>query len=342
MKDRVSNQVRFVVSTALLGLFLSLAGPAPAASPPAAPAWSRTPVRVDGVVSEFLWNSRYEVAAIGYIEPGAAQASLAMSRGGATFVLAKARLDGIIGWSTDGNILAYVISTKDGKQLLCLYGPAGRTLDTNDIPERAVGKARGGGWDPQGRLTLFTGDALHIRQATGQWEERPFPAGFSLLPGSSFTNAFWGGVGTQLLGVSKGRLAIWDLDDGQVGLGPKAAGVKAAGVNSRGNRVWTISRGRPWRLNVYDVAWRSLGHRDRLAVPEAIPSGHGWRLYHLTRGRRAVILWAWDMAGNKRTAIGTLPPEVGPTALRVSDDDRRLFVLTGEKGAVFETPVPPE
>ncbi len=339
--------------TAVLAISMPLAGASVAiasgtvtwvdAARASGPVWEPVKVQgVNGVVTEFLWNSRQQVAAAGYVEPGAGQGSLAVVRNGTAFVLAKARVDGIIGWSVDETLLAYIISSKEGRPLLCLYNPVSRTLDFNDLPQKVTGKARGGAWDASGRLLIYTDDALFVRQGTGEWEERPFPAGFAILAEPRFTSAFSGGTGTLLLGTASGRLALWDIESDKVTRGPQVAGVRTGGVNSRGNRVWTIRRGHPWRLDLYDLDWRSLGHRDGLIIPEAVASVHGWRLYFLARTRRQTTLWAWNLADRRQSAVGPTPSVTGPIGLRISDDGSRLFILTGANHAILETPVPPE
>lgn len=316
---------------------------APAPGPTTTPAWQPVQVRgLKGVVTEYLWNSRYEVAAAGFVEPGAAQSSLAIVRGGTAFILAKARVDGIIGWSIDETLLAYLTSPKDGEPLLCLYNPVARTLDFNDLPERAAGKARGGAWDTSGRLLIYTDEAVFIREGTGKWTDHPYPNGFALLPEPRFTGTFCGGGGALLLGTDRGRLSLWDLESDRVTQGPRVAGARTGGVNSRGNRVWTIRRSHPWRVDVYDLNWRALGHHDGLTLPEAAVSVHGWRLFFVARTRGQTTLWAWNLDNRRQSVVGPMPGVPGPIGLRISDDDRRLFILTGANDAILATPVPPE
>ncbi len=293
---------------------------------------------INGVVTEAHPSCRYAVTAVGFLEPGAEKESLAIVRDNHPFVVARSRVDGVIGWSADENLLAYVISTAD-KQLLCLFSPTGRALDFNDLPAGAVGRVRGGGWTVSGDVILLGEDALFTRSATGDWTSSAFPKGFTLLDRPEFASGFVGGCGTEVLGVVDGRLAVWDTVTGTVRRGPGASGVVNAGLTTRGNHIWLARSGGTTRLQVYDIDWGNLGQAGGLAVPAAAPSRHGWDLYYLTQKRGRVGIARWDLGHNQRQDVGTLPSGPKASGIVVSGDDRSLLILVEEAGTLVEVPL---
>jgi hypothetical protein len=293
---------------------------------------------LDGVITETLHSSRHKATAVAFLEPGADRESLALVRDGHPFVVAKSRVDGLIGWSLDQNLLAYIIF-RDNRQLLCLYNPTARSLDFDDLPGEAGGKVRGGGWTATGEVVLYSGDGLFTRAGTGDWSFSAFPQGFRLLPGPRFTTAIIGGCGTEILGIDHDCLAVWDIVTGAVRRGPSARGVQDAGLTMRGNHVWVTKVGRVTSLLVYDIHWRHLGRRDGLAAPGVASSRHGWDLFYLTDVRGRVGVGRWDLGHNRRYDLGLLPAGAKPLGLAISDDDRRLLVRVQEKGTMIEVPL---
>lgn len=293
---------------------------------------------LDGVIIEVHPNCRFMVTAVGFLETGAERESLAVVRDDSPFVVARSRVDGIIGWSTDDNLLAYIISTED-KQLLCLYSPTGRALDFNDLPAEAVGRLRGGGWTVSGEVILLSEKGLFTRSGMGEWTFTAFPKGFTLIDRPGFGSSFIDGCGTEVLGVADGRLAVWDTVTGAVRRGPGAHGVDNAGLTTRGNHVWVTRTGGSTYLQVYDVQWEHLGRADDLATAAAASSKHGWDLYYLTQRRGRIGIARWDLAHNQRHDLGLLPSGPKASGIAVSSDDRRLLILVEEVGTLLEVPL---